>query len=106
MGMDVVVVEETATGQETARVLLAGVPRPVTVRELIRFRVREEVVRRGGLGAGVRWEVAAEEALGAFRRNGFFVFVGGRQVEELDLELELGAGERVTFVRLVPLVGG
>ena len=45
-------------------------------------------------------------ALEAFERNGFFVIVGGRQVESLDEELALGADTDVRFVKLTPLVGG
>jgi hypothetical protein len=41
--VDVVIVDTTAPGRETPRQLLAGVPSPVSLRELIRFRVREEV---------------------------------------------------------------
>ena len=42
----------------------------------------------------------------AFTRNGFFVLVGDRQVESLDEELELKVDTDVSFVKLVPLVGG
>jgi hypothetical protein len=45
-------------------------------------------------------------ALEAFARNGFLVLVGDRQVTELDEEIELGPGTEVTFLKLVPLVGG
>jgi hypothetical protein len=39
-------------------------------------------------------------------RNGFFVFVGDRQVDDLDEVLTLAGTDVVSFVRLVPLVGG
>jgi hypothetical protein len=42
----------------------------------------------------------------AFGRNGFLVFVGDRQVEDLDQELTLAEADVVSFVRLVPLAGG
>jgi hypothetical protein len=45
-------------------------------------------------------------ALEAFGRNGFLVLVGDRQVEDLDAVIELGAGVEVSFLKLVPLVGG
>jgi hypothetical protein len=44
--------------------------------------------------------------LGAFGRNAFVVLVDDRQVAELDEEVHLRAGTRVTFLKLVPLVGG
>lgn len=129
--MDVVVADASAPGRETFRRLLADVPSPVSLRDLIRFRVREEVAtynanpvpRFNGLvqpvGAEVTlngyelkaprrldWEKQAEAALGAFARNGFFVFVGDRQVDDVDEELTLAETDVVSFVRLVPLVGG
>jgi hypothetical protein len=42
----------------------------------------------------------------AFGRNGFLVLVGDRQILELDEEIELALGVEVTFLKLVPLVGG
>lgn len=54
----------------------------------------------------VDWEQQAAESLKAFRRNGFFVLVGGRQVTGLDEELELTADCDIRFIRLVALVGG
>ncbi|MFE6130786.1 hypothetical protein ACFQ6Q_21405 [Streptomyces sp. NPDC056437] len=45
-------------------------------------------------------------ALAAFERNGFLILVGDRQVEDLDEEIELRLDTEVTFLKLVPLVGG
>ena len=129
--MDVTVTDATASGRETARLVLERVPTPVTLRDLIRFRVREEaarynadpVTRFAGLVQPtdaeatlngyvltrpriLDWEKQADAAVEAFGRNGFFVFVGNRQVDELDDELTLDETDVVSFVRLVPLVGG
>lgn len=129
--MDVVVADATAAGRETARLLLEDVPSPLRLRDLIRFRVREEVARYNanpqphfsGLVQpadtevelnGYRltrprrldWEKQADTALEAFGRNGFFVFVGDRQVDDLDEPLALADADVVSFVRLTPLVGG
>jgi hypothetical protein len=54
--------------------------------------------------ADVAVEVA--RAQGAFERNVFAVFVGGRQVDGLDDEIVVRLGEPVVFLRLTPLVGG
>ena len=54
----------------------------------------------------IDWEAQYERALAAFARNGFFVLVGDRQVEDLDEEIELKVHTEVSFVKLVPLVGG
>jgi hypothetical protein len=111
--------------------LLDDVPNPVLLRDLIRHRVREEVARFNaspsprfnGLvqptdsectlnGYALRRlrrldpEAQAAAALAAFKRNGFFVFVADRQVDDLDEELTLADTDVVSFVRLVPLVGG
>ena len=122
--------DTTATGAETARLLL-DVPSPVKLRELIRHRVREEVARYNanpvprfaGLvqptdaewtlnGYQLRkphaldWQAQADAAVKAFTRNGFFVFVGDRQVDDLDEDLTLAETDVMSFVKLVPLVGG
>ncbi len=129
--MQVVIVDSDAPGRETARQLLAGVPSPISVRELIRLRVREEVARynanptprfhglvqpvaaervlNGHSAARPRlldWQAQAAVALDAFAHNGFFVLVQDRQVDDLDEELSLDEADVVSFVRLVPLVGG
>ena len=52
------------------------------------------------------WQAQAEAALDAFMHNGFFVFVGDRQIDDLDEQLTLADTDVVSFVRLVPLVGG
>ncbi|WP_207555844.1 hypothetical protein [Intrasporangium flavum] len=121
-----VVHDETASGRPVDTLELVDLPDRVTVRELIRHRVRAEVARynagptrpwRGLVTPAepsapepgpvrVDWERQADIAERAFERNGFFVLVGDRQVELLDEEIDLAAGEHVAFVRLVPLVGG
>ncbi len=131
MGMNVVVTDATPAGKETARLLLEDVPNPVTLRELITHRVREEVARHNanprprfnGLvrptdaeqtlnGYELRrrrrldWQTQARVALDSFAHNGFFVFVGDRQVQDLDERLTLAETDEVSFVRIVPLVGG
>lgn len=45
-------------------------------------------------------------ALKAFTRNGFFMIFDGRQIVDLDEVLTVEQDSAVTFLRLVPLVGG
>lgn len=45
-------------------------------------------------------------ALEAFARNGFFMIFDGRQVIDLDEVLTVEQDSALTFLRLVPLVGG
>jgi hypothetical protein len=49
---------------------------------------------------------AAADALHAFERQRYVVYVDGRQVLDLDDIVPLRLGSKVTFLRLVPLVGG
>ncbi len=126
--------DETLPGARTPSLRLDLLTSHVTLRELIRRRIYEEVRQyhaapddapfRGlvtptdterllnGPKAEPRpkrrvdWEAQYERALQAFARNGFFVLVGDRQVEDLDEELELKVDTDVSFVKLVPLVGG
>ena len=129
--MQIVLTDTTASGTETARLLLDGVPSPIRLRDLICHRVREEVARYNAhpvprfnglvqptdaertlngyelrVPRALDWRAQADTALSAFGRNGFFVFVGDRQVEDLDEELTLAEADVVSFVRLVPLAGG
>jgi len=129
--VDVMISDATAAGRETARLLLADVPSPVTLCELIRFRVREKVARYNAEPAPrfnglvrpadaeatlngytlarprkLDWEKQAAAAIDAFAHNGFFVFVGDRQVDGLDESLTLAEADVVSFIRLVSLVGG
>jgi hypothetical protein len=129
--MEVTIRDESLSGRETGSIGLE-IPESITLRELIRLRVREEVARfnarptdrfsglvrpagsteePGGYrmpdpAGPIDWERQADAALTAFLRNGFVVLVGDRQVEDLDEPLRLDVASDVTFVRLVPLVGG
>lgn len=131
MGVTVTLHDETRPGTVTGSVTLEDIPAALTLRDLIRTRVREEVARvnadpgrefrtlvqpadaeRTLNGFRLReprrldWEKQAEVAEEAFRRNGFFVLVGDRQVEDLDEELQLDADSEIRFLKLTPLVGG
>jgi hypothetical protein len=123
--------DETATGKPVAGFQVAGLPDRMTVRELIRLRVREEVARHNARPSDrfnglvrpddaetelngyrlrearrIDWERQAEIAERAFLGNGFFVLTADRQVEDLDEEIDLTADPDLVFVKLVPLVGG
>jgi len=103
----------------------------ITVRELIRSRIEQEVeaynrkqpetfrmlVQPGGaerLLNGYKLpkprlidpQAQIQRAFEAFESNGFIVLVNERQVESLDEWIVLTPETSVTFLRLVPLVGG
>ncbi|MBL8057101.1 MAG: hypothetical protein JNK29_10410 [Anaerolineales bacterium] len=67
-------------------------------RALNGFRLRER--RR------LDWRRQAERALAAFESNGFILLVDDRQVDSLDQVLAVGPQTTITFLKLVPLVGG
>jgi len=123
--------DETATGQRLEELAIADLPETMTVRELVRLRVREEVARFNarpsqhfhGLvqpddakielnGYRLRtprrldWERQADIAERAFVRNGYVVLVGDRQVDDLEEMVDLSADPELVFLKLVPLVGG
>jgi hypothetical protein len=47
-----------------------------------------------------------EKAIEAFEGNGFIVLVDDHQVDSLDTDISLTPETSVTFLKLVPLVGG
>lgn len=103
----------------------------ITVRDLIQARVRHEVRDynarmpehyrglvqptaaektlngfRLGKGKRIDDEEQCEKAVEAFGRNGFILLVDDRQVDELDRIIEIQPDTTITFLKLVPLVGG
>ncbi|MEH0830505.1 MULTISPECIES: hypothetical protein [Micromonospora] len=75
----------------------------VRLAELIRRRVSLEIAESG---VDADPEERTRTTLEAFGRNAFVVLVDDRQVTDLDEKVRLHAGSRVTFLKLVPLVGG
>ena len=127
----VTITDESATGRVKDSWRLVGLPDRVTVRDIIRTRVREEVARfnlntttvfaglvqpseteavingyRMTRSRRLDWEKQAEIAERAFVSNGFFMLVDDRQVESLDDEIDLLGDPKISFIKLVPLVGG
>lgn len=123
--------DETLFGAKSDAVTLDFLNETITVQELIRERVYEEVrlynattpeYFRGLVqptdaeqtlnGSRLRerrrvdWETQYRLALDAFERNGFFILVNDRQVESLYETVALTPTTQVSFVKLVPLVGG
>jgi hypothetical protein len=148
MSYTLTVRDESATGQALGELSLDFLTERVTVRELIRSRVYQEVkdhnVRAAQAanpgsadfadGTGrhafrglvqptaeeralngpralrparqIDWQKQYEVAVEAFERNGFLILVDEKQLKRLDEEIAIGAGMQVSFVKLVPLVGG
>ncbi|MFI7438511.1 hypothetical protein [Nonomuraea indica] len=123
--------DETATGRSLGEFALPDLPESISARELVRLRVREEVARfnaapsarftglvrptdaeaelnghRMGARRRIDWEKQADIAVRAFQRNGFVLLAGDRQVEDLSEVIDLTGDPVVSFIKLVPLVGG
>jgi hypothetical protein len=128
--------DETLSGQRVHSFRVDTLAERLTVREIIRARIWQEVQEynaRGQLKAfkglvqptdaetrlneardpnkapafkPVSWEKQYETALRAFETNGFFILVHNRQAERLDEQFDLEPETEVSFVKLVPLVGG
>ncbi|MDD1058653.1 hypothetical protein NMG29_10560 [Streptomyces cocklensis] len=124
-------VDETTAGDRSDGWGLEIAEERLTVGELIRRRVFQEVAEYNARTPQVfhglvqpldaervlngyalrtprRIEPEAQTALAlrAFAGNGFLVLVGDRQVTGVDEEVELALGTEITFLKLVPLVGG
>ncbi|NUR32316.1 MAG: hypothetical protein HOV83_41800 [Catenulispora sp.] len=124
-------VDETTAGDRGTAWHLEIFEERLPLREVIRRRVFQEVAEHNARGGDVfrglvqpagaqrrpdgfrlpeprrvDAEQQAAKALEAFQRNGFVVLVDDRQVEDLDAVVELAVGTEITFLKLVPLVGG
>jgi hypothetical protein len=123
--------DETSSGQKTHSFTLECLTERMTVRELLRARIYQEVqdyntrepeyfrglveptqAERTLNGYRLRerrqldWQEQFQRAVEAFERNGFFVLVGNKQAERLEDDFEVKVDTEVSFVKLVPLVGG
>ena len=124
-------IDKTLGHAESIAWILQVTEAVLTAREILRRRVFEEVSRfnakqsdvfqglvqpidteRALNGYKLRkprpldWNEQFQQALKAFNASSFILLVGNRQVEDLDEELMLSAETEVTFLKLVPLVGG
>ena len=131
MPTTVAIRDETTTGELVAETVLELLTERIDVRELIRSRVYQEVkdfnLKRPEFYRGliqptdaektlngykirrerkIDWEKQFESAVQAFRQNQIIILVDDKQVEHLDEEIVLKPETRITFLKLVPLVGG
>ena len=131
MATSITVYDETTSGGRINELTLEFLDERITVRELIRSRVYQEVTEynarmpeyfRGLVqptdaeqvlnGYRLRehrkldWQAQYYKAVKAYRGNGFLILVDHRQLTELDEEIELRHDSVVTFLKVVPLVGG
>ncbi|MBE9067426.1 hypothetical protein IQ260_12240 [Leptolyngbya cf. ectocarpi LEGE 11479] len=118
-------------GENGPALVLNFLTEHITVRELIRSRVYQEVkdfnTQQPEFFKGlvqptetehtlngyklrkprkINWEIQFEKAITAFQSNGFIILVNDEQVTELEEEIIIAPDTAVTFMKLVPLVGG
>jgi hypothetical protein len=123
--------DETLAGGPLREWALEVAAEKLSVRELIRSRVYQEVqdynFRRGSVFQGLvqpedaekalngwklkkprplDWKRQFDRAVEAFEKNQILILVNDRQAESLDEEFVIGPQTRVTFLRLTLLVGG
>jgi hypothetical protein len=129
--MTITIHDETTSGQKTNTFTLECLTERMTVRDLIKARIYQEVqdynLREPECFRGlmqptetervlngfklrakrkIDWEEQYQRALEAFERNGYFILVGDQQADRLDQEFDVTAEAEISFVKLVPLVGG
>lgn len=123
--------DETLPGARASAGTLTFKMKSLTVRDLLRARIQKEVAQYNqtlpekflglvqpegpelilnGRALPTRrplsWEAQFDRACSSFKSNGFMVLIDDRQVTELDAPFDVRPDSRVSFVKLVPLVGG
>jgi hypothetical protein len=129
MPLTLSIVYETTAGERCSAGAFQFDAATLTLRELIRVFVQQEVKRfnetdsevfRGlvqpeeseRIPNGVRerpvlnWKKQFDKAITAFKGNGFVVLLDDRQIDDLDETLHLTEQSKLTFLKLVPLMGG
>lgn len=131
MGAAVKIYDEAPGGARRPAATLRLASEQVTVRELIRRRVEQEVAdfnaRRDEVYQGLVQPSDSEQLLNgfklkqrrpldpeaqvriaeqAFQQNGFILLFDDRQVDHLDETVTVTPGSAATFIKLTPLVGG
>ena len=123
--------DQTTAGETTGACVLDLLTERITICELIRSRVYQEVqdynLKQGQVFNGLvqpeetektltgwklkkprqlDWKRQLDRALEAFEGGQILILVNDRQAESLDEEIVLEPQTTVTFLRLLPLVGG
>jgi hypothetical protein len=123
--------DTTMSGETLQEISLDVLTERISVRELIRSRVYQEVQdhnrRQPPRFAGlvepegnertlngekptrprqIDWNRQLERVLQAFRKNQILILLGDRQLTDLDEEIEIGPETEISFLRLTLLTGG
>lgn len=136
MAITLMIRDETASGDFVDQIPLEVRSERLTVRELIRERVYQEVqdfnrtqgqrsfrglvqpsdaerILNGNRAEyqlkewrEINWKEQFDRAVEAFEQNGFFVIINDRQAETLDQEFTVNSQTEISFLKLTMLVGG
>jgi hypothetical protein len=131
MSATITIRDETLSGEVQAGWSLDFLTERITIRELIRSRVYQEVqdynVKQGQVFHGLvqpeeaektlngwklkkprllDWKKQFDRALEGFEGNQILILVNDHQAESLEEEIVIEPQTTVTFLRLRPLVGG
>lgn len=136
MAFSVTVRDESASGEILSELPLEFPTQRITVRELIRERVYQEVqdfnrrqddtVFRGMVQPTdaervlngrrteyrlkahrqIDWKDQFDKAIESFGKCGFLVLVDNKQADGLDQAFDIGPGMQISFLKLTLLVGG
>lgn len=128
--VQITIVDESTLGEQYAWGLDV-LNETMSLRELIRRRIYQEVTEYNtsliGYFRGLIWPSEVERtvnrfciksrqrldwlqqyerAIAAFAQRRYIVLVDNQQITDLDTPVTLHAGSRITFFKLIPLVGG
>lgn len=131
MPTTITVSDESTAGTRYGSIRVEFLTDHITVRELIRERVYQEVkdynAKRPGVFRGlvqptdaeesingwklkqarmIDWQPQFEKACKAFAANKILILINDKQAESLDQPLTITPKSEVTFLKLMPLVGG
>lgn len=123
--------DESTTGEVSEPITLEFLTDRITVRELIRSRVYQEVKdynqHQDDVFTGlvqpteteqtlngcrmkrrrtIDWQKQFDKAIEAFEQNQMLVLIDDRQAESLEQPITISPDTQVTFMKLTPLVGG
>jgi hypothetical protein len=130
-GTLVTIRDESLGGESLSEWALEVMTERITVRELIRSRVYQEVqdynLQQGQVGRGLvqpegaektlngwtlkkprqlDWKAQFQKAVEAFEANQILILINDRQAESLEQGFVIDPSTKVTFLRLTMLVGG
>jgi len=110
--MKILTFDETTSGIRTEGPILDFAEPRINLRDLIESKVlagyerQLQIWQRKGLGKDEKRDQTVRSALEAFEKGQLIVLLPDRQAERLTETVTLSEGDEVTFLKLIPLIGG